>query len=675
VEDAAEAEAAVEEPAVAGEQAEAAVAETVTAPPASARTSAASARNSAASAVEVEPEVKELVAEVLTRTAELSLQVRLPSRHRPVTRRLAHRTWRRATSALRHGPHHPMLWTPGTAVRVRGGGLLPLKAVPQGCSSARFDRRFRRHPTRVGTRPLAAVGGSVAPTRCEVATGGGLGETLRWEGPGALRGDQTSLPLPGRPLPAHRTLLTRSLSQVPADMAEAGGDVAAAPVVAAVSSTEETVYAAVAAHAHKLGDGPVCALVAHLRACHGHWDDLPPGQLLAAAQPPPSPGASTPGPAPPASPAGTPGTSGRRSSSSGRRGFEDIGARSPGVENGPTAMSVLGDDAALRLLRLLAEHRKTCERDGRYTEAQAASGLLVQLQTSAEKARLVDMRARHAAQRAAAEAAHVGDAEQHGAVWDAKAAEYEAMVLCQLEKLAAGAAARDADLTLELAQRAPRRLQPSKELLALRSKQEALARQGKYAEAAAVQKTADRLEAAEVTATRDAFAAEASRARAAAQAKAATEREALLQRASRGREQMRCARRQDAEQLLQRYRNVLAALEGNHKREAVQLDFFLNTQQLAGKRLSPGPGAGPGLKTTGGSPGGKLSESALVGASLGGRSASGGGQTVSPFSKSPGGTIGRSPSGSTGVATGVANMRAAVARKSASSNARAIANK
>ena len=329
-------------------------------------------------------------------------------------------------------------------------------------------------------------------------------------------------------------------------------------------------------------------------------------------------------------------------------------------------MSALGDDAALRLLRLLAEHRKTCERDGRYTEAQAASGLLVQLQTSAEKARLVDMRARHAAQRAAAEAAHVADAEQHGAVWDAKAAEYEAMVLAQLEKLAAGAAARDADLTLELAQRAPKRLQPSKELLALRSKQEALARQGKYADAAAEQKTADRLEAAEVAATRDAFAAEASRARAAAQAKAATEREALLQRASRGREQMRCARRQDAEQLLQRYRNVLAALEGNHKREAVQLDYFLNTQQVAGKRVSPAPG--PGLKT-GGSPGGaKLSESALLRASLGGRS--GGGATVSPFSKSPGGTLGRSPSG-TGVGTGVANMRAAVARKSASSAARA----
>lgn len=52
------------------------VAEGDTARPATARNSAVSARVSAASAVEVEPEVKELVADVLTRTAELTVEVR-----------------------------------------------------------------------------------------------------------------------------------------------------------------------------------------------------------------------------------------------------------------------------------------------------------------------------------------------------------------------------------------------------------------------------------------------------------------------------------------------------------------------------------------------------------------------------------------------------------------------
>jgi hypothetical protein len=429
------------------------------------------------------------------------------------------------------------------------------------------------------------------------------------------------------------------------------------------------VYAAVAAAAQKLGDSPVCALLAQLRACHGHWDDLPPAQLLA---PAPSPGAAMP----PASPGGAALVAGGvwpASTGSVTPGSATT-RRSPGVmsPSTTTSSSVVGDDAALRLLRLMAEHRKQCERDGRYGEASAASSLLTALQSAAESARLADMRARHAAARANADEAHAADAEAHAALWDAKAAEFESIVVGQLDHLAATAAARDVELTIELAARAPRRLQPSKELLALRSKQEALARQGKYADAASVQATADRLEAAEAAAARDAFAAEASRARAAAQAKAATEKQAALQRAARGREMMRIARRADAEKLLQRYRNVLAALESTHKREAVQLDYFLTTQQLAGKRASPAAA----IKTGPGSPGGKqLSEAALLGATVNGTRAAGNGTSpllsTSPLRKTGRSPNGRSPSG--GVGTGVANMRAAVARKSAGSLARAAA--
>jgi len=86
VEDAPQGEAAVEEPAAEAGEAQAeeeTVAEGDAAPVASVRTSAVSARHSAVSVIEVEPEVKELVADVLTRTAELSIEVRLPSRHWP----------------------------------------------------------------------------------------------------------------------------------------------------------------------------------------------------------------------------------------------------------------------------------------------------------------------------------------------------------------------------------------------------------------------------------------------------------------------------------------------------------------------------------------------------------------------------------------------------------------
>jgi hypothetical protein len=280
------------------------------------------------------------------------------------------------------------------------------------------------------------------------------------------------------------------------------------------------------------------------------------------------------------------------------------------------------------------------------------------------------MRARHAAQKAAAEAAHADDSSRHNQLWDAKAAEYEAMVQAQLDKLAAAASAREAELTLELAQRAPRRLQPSKELLALRSKQEALGRQGKYTDAAAVQKAADRLEAAEVAAARDAHAAESSRARASAAAKAATEREALLQRAARGRDQMYKARRGDAEKLLQRYRNVLAALENVHKREAVQLEHFLSAKHASGQRGAGTPvGASPSSGRATGDPAGVANTQGSGGRGRAVQNGNGNGAVVSPFSKATTGGGVRSP----GVLTGVANMRAAAARKSAGSLARAAA--
>lgn len=339
-------------------------------------------------------------------------------------------------------------------------------------------------------------------------------------------------------------------------------------------------------------------------------------------------------------------------------------AASPGGRprsRGRDAPSPQFDDAASRLLRLLLDHRKACERDARYADAQAASSVLCRLQGAAERAGLGAMRARHAAQKQDAADVHARELADHNAVWDSKSEEYESLVAAQLDKLAASVAAREAELDAELTARAPRRLQPSKELLALRSKQEALGRQGKYTDAAAVQKTADRLEAAEVAAARDAFAAESSRLRGAAAAKAASDRSALLHRAARGREQLRCARAADKEQCVQRYRNALAALDSLHRREAVAMDVYLSTQQLAGKRVTGAAGSAlpkSAHASANGSPGGSgASPSPGNGVSAG-----------SPFGKSP--KSGGKPR--VEVATGVAALRSAVARKSAGSIARAV---
>jgi hypothetical protein len=312
-------------------------------------------------------------------------------------------------------------------------------------------------------------------------------------------------------------------------------------------------------------------------------------------------------------------------------------------------------------------------------EAQAAQRLLTHLQSAAERARLGDMRARHAAQLREAEASHAAACADHTARWEEKRSQYEQLVSAQLEKISRAAAAREADLEADLTAKAPRRLQPSRELLELRGKQEALGKQGKYAEAANVQRIADRLEGAETYAAREAFAAECARHRDACAAKSASERASVEARAERGREQMSGARKADAEQLLQRFRNACAALESTQKREAVTLELFLNTQLLAGKREKGGVGGSIAASSP---PGTSSPSSPKVGGSAGSPARAGwrssgdlppskGGLKTSPLAKAlraTGGGGAGSPARSENL--GVGALRSAVARKSAGSFAR-----
>ena len=310
-----------------------------------------------------------------------------------------------------------------------------------------------------------------------------------------------------------------------------------------------------------------------------------------------------------------------------------------------------GEEPPVRLLRLLGDHIKACEKGGKYVEAAAAQAAAVRVQHGLEAVKVAEMKARHEGQRSEAGAVHEAEAAAHNAAWDAKSGEYEALVAGQLDKLGAAAAAREAEAAADLGAKAPRRLQPSKELLEQRAKQEALGRLGQYAEAAAVQKAADRLEAAEAAASGETFCADTARTHAALVAKAGAEREALLLRANRGRDQLRIARAAELETLKQRYRNVLAALDSQHKREAVQLDYFLAQQALAGKRAAKGGVAGGAS----GGPGAFSAAAAAV--------------SSPPKDTSPFGAGSKIPK-STAQPTGVAALRSAAARKGAGAAAR-----
>lgn len=76
-------------------------------------------------------------------------------------------------------------------------------------------------------------------------------------------------------------------------------------------------------------------------------------------------------------------------------------------------------------LLILEEHRRNCERQGKYVEAEIAKNRLEELKVHEENRRREAMRSRQIAERLGVEEAHMLEFQQFNAVWDRKMAEYE----------------------------------------------------------------------------------------------------------------------------------------------------------------------------------------------------------------------------------------------------------
>ena len=74
----------------------------------------------------------------------------------------------------------------------------------------------------------------------------------------------------------------------------------------------------------------------------------------------------------------------------------------------------------------MEEHRKNCEQQGKYIEAEIAKNRLDELRAHEEKRRREAMRARQIAERLGVEEAHMLEFQQFNRTWDKKITEYEA---------------------------------------------------------------------------------------------------------------------------------------------------------------------------------------------------------------------------------------------------------
>ena len=127
-------------------------------------------------------------------------------------------------------------------------------------------------------------------------------------------------------------------------------------------------------------------------------------------------------------------------------------------------------------LEILEEHRKNCERQGKYVEAEIAKNRLDELRLHEENRRREAMRSRQIAERLGVEEAHMLEFQQFNLIWDRKMAEYEthAEELVEAMKERHGAELRDYQRRVMGRQIRPKY---SKDLLNLRKIQETLAKQ------------------------------------------------------------------------------------------------------------------------------------------------------------------------------------------------------
>jgi len=235
------------------------------------------------------------------------------------------------------------------------------------------------------------------------------------------------------------------------------------------------------------------------------------------------------------------------------------------------------DSAVQDFLQILEEHRKNCERQGKYVEAEIAKNRLEELKLHEENRRKEAMRSRQIAERLGVEEAHMLEFQQFNIVWDKKMAEYEehADELVEAMRERHQGELREFQRKLLSKQQKPKF---SRELLNLRKIQEHLAKQKDYTEAHKMKLKSDALEAWELEKWRNQKQQEMFQREAKFKHRQQQELLALQKRIQTGREEQKKQRQMDLERLLQRYQNVKSELEAQQNLERIRADRFAAQQ-------------------------------------------------------------------------------------------------
>jgi hypothetical protein len=238
------------------------------------------------------------------------------------------------------------------------------------------------------------------------------------------------------------------------------------------------------------------------------------------------------------------------------------------------------DDAVQDFINILEEHRRNCESQGKYVEAEIAKQRLEELKLHEENRRREAMRSRHIAERLGVEEAHMLEFQQFNMIWEKKMEAYEENAVKLIQSMKERHAAELQAFRQKLISAAPKP-KFSKEYLNLRRIQEVLAKQGNYAEAAKMKNKADELMAWEEEKWSNQRMAEMYQKEMRFRHKLKAELVALKKRVSTGKQEQKKQRQRDLERLLQRYQNVKAELEQQQNLETIKAEKLWRSKNAA----------------------------------------------------------------------------------------------
>lgn len=234
-------------------------------------------------------------------------------------------------------------------------------------------------------------------------------------------------------------------------------------------------------------------------------------------------------------------------------------------------MNETQESAIADFLQILEAHRKNCEQQGKYVEAEVAKRRFHELKSHEANRRRESLKSQHERERVRVEDEHLMEYQKFNTQWDQKGREFDEQCQHQLNSMKE----RHLEELKEFQQKLLEKMQKPKwspVLLDYRKIEEHLAKSKKYGEAHKYKSKADLLEAKEIEQWNRMKQNEMLHHENKFKSVKRQELNALQKRIKAGRDELKKRRQLTLEQLMQRYTNTMCELSASQRIERISID-------------------------------------------------------------------------------------------------------